>query len=217
MTVPTTDVKFSDVWSEANGTYTSGSLSLSAMSFYSYFSGPNGSNTVPDKNWGQGENSGADRIYGTTPKTTNIKVGDFKGLTYYYDQSNFEIVLDILNNATRTPDDDVTVALTLWDSGENYIYNSGGAFVEGGGTSNTQNISVSTTPIINTGYWQLDVVTGPAFGGNVVSLDINGNNVMSPQGLVQNTTNTFYWFDHASGEVSPYGGATGLYFYVEIQ
>ena len=45
MAVPTTNVKFSDVWSEANGAYSSGQLSLLTMSFFSYFAGPNGSSS----------------------------------------------------------------------------------------------------------------------------------------------------------------------------
>ncbi len=55
MTVPTTNVKFSDIWSEANGVYSSGLLSLNTMSFFSYFTGPNGSGNQPNNNWGQGE------------------------------------------------------------------------------------------------------------------------------------------------------------------
>jgi hypothetical protein len=216
MTVPSTNIKFSDIWEEANGTYSTGILSLNTMSFFSYFSGPNGANAQPDENWGQGENSGANRIYGTTPKITNIKVGDFSNLTYYYDQTNFQIVLDIKNNAIKNPDDDVTVNLTLWDSGLSYSYNTGGAFVPAAGGSNTQDTSAPTTPIINTGYWQLDIITGPAFTGNVVSLDINGNSIMTPQALAPNTTNTFDWNGFSSADVSTYLGVTGLYFYVEI-
>ena len=101
MTVPTSSVKFSDIWSEANGVYSSGLLSLNTMSFFSYFAGPNGSTSQTDNNWGQGEGSGANRIYGTSAKTTVIAVGDFDGLTYFYDNSTFQVTLEVINNKTN--------------------------------------------------------------------------------------------------------------------
>ena len=85
MAVPSTNVKFSDIYAEANGSYSSGVLSLATMSFFSYFQGPNGSNTISYNAWGQGQSSGANRIYNTSAKTTNIQVGDFTGDTYFYD------------------------------------------------------------------------------------------------------------------------------------
>ena len=101
MPVPVTDIKFSDIWSEANGTYSSGQLSMLTMSFFSYFAGPNGSNSVVDNNWGMHEGTGANRIYGLSYKTNNYSVSDFNGLTYFYDNSTFQVTLDAINNLTN--------------------------------------------------------------------------------------------------------------------
>jgi hypothetical protein len=191
MTVPSTNVKFSDVWSEANGTYTSGSLGLQyQMSFYSYFSGPNCAFVVGDNNWGQGENLGADRIYGTSAKTTNIKVGDFKGLTYFYDQSRFRIFINVTNNASTPNDDDVQVTVTLFDSAFTYSYVTGGQLVDAGDNVSFD-ISLSTTPIIAIGYWQVSLETTMAFTGSIVDISINGTSKVSSVSLPQGTTTFF--------------------------
>ena len=122
MAVPSTNVKFSDIYAEANGAYSSGIISLNTMSFFSYFAGPNGSNSQAANNYGQGEGSGANRILGTTAKTTNIQVGDFDGLTYFYDQSNFQVVLNATNNINPPPpppppiNNNLSIVLTLFDS-----------------------------------------------------------------------------------------------------
>jgi hypothetical protein len=191
MTVPSTNVKFSDVWSEANGTYTSGSLGLNyPMSFYNYFEGPNGSFSVGDNNWGQGSNSGSDRIYGTSAKTTNIKVGDFKGLTYFYDQSQFKILINVTNNASTPNDDDVQVTVTLFDSAFTYSYVTGGQLVDAGDNVSFD-ISQTTTPIIAIGYWQVSLETTMAFTGSIVDISINGTSKVSSVSLPQGTTTFF--------------------------
>ena len=92
MPVPVTDIKFSDIWSEANGTYSSGQLSMLTMSFFSYFAGPNGSNSLPSNNYGVTENTGKNRIYGLSYKASNpfdYGVGDYANITYFYDNTNF--------------------------------------------------------------------------------------------------------------------------------
>ena len=71
MTLPTSDISMSAIWSEANSPYSSGQLSLLTMSFFSYFAGPNGSNSLTDNNWGMHEGSGANRIYGLAAKTSD--------------------------------------------------------------------------------------------------------------------------------------------------
>ena len=190
MTVPNTNVNFSDVWSEANGTYTGGPLSLSAMSYYSYFSGPNGSNTVSSNNWGQGESSGDNRIYNTATKTANVRVGDFKGLTYFYDQSQFKILINVTNNALTPSDDDVQVTVTLFDSAFTYSYVTGGQLVDAGDNVSFD-ISLSTTPIIAIGYWQVSLETTMAFTGSIVDISINGTSKVSSVSLPQGTTTFF--------------------------
>jgi hypothetical protein len=206
MTVPSTNVKFSDVWSEANGTYTSGSLSLSAMSYYSYFSGPNILNTVPDNNWGQGESSGADRILGTTPKTTNIRVNDFRGLTYFYDQSQFKILINVTNNASTPNDDDVQVTVTLFDSTSTYAYVTGGQLAFAGNITEFD-ISLATTPIISIAYWLVTLETTMAFTGSNVDITINTTSRVNDF-LPAGTTSFFDSNTYGPEQLSPGSGLT---------
>ena len=219
MTVPTTNVKFSDIWSEANGVYSSGILSLNTMSFFSYFAGPNGSNSQVDNNWGQGEGSGANRIYDTTAKTTNIQVGDFDGLTYFYNQTNFKIILNAVNNITPTPaptNNDVSIVLNLFDSSftYNYVGGNSGILAAGGGNYNAD-ISQASTPIIFRAYWQVEVFTDPNFGGGTVTIDINGTNYASSIALTAGPApNVLDSNTYGTADVAFYGGmgATGLQF-----
>lgn len=222
MTVPTTNVKFSDIWSEANGVYSSGLLSLNTMSFFSYFTGPNGSGNQPNNNWGQGEGSGGNRIYGTTAKTTNIKVGDFDGLTYFYDQTNFKIVLNAANNINPPPppppliNNDLSIVLILFDSSFTYSYVGGGSgpLMAGGGNYNAD-ISDSLTPIIFRAYWQVEVFTDPNFGGGTVTIDINGTNYANSIALAAGPApNVLDSNTYGTADVAFYGGmgATGLQF-----
>lgn len=220
MAVPSTNVKFSDIYAEANGSYTSGMLSMLTMSFFSYFTGPNGSNNQPANNWGQGEGSGANRIYGTTAKTTNIKVGDFDGLTYFYDQTNFKIVLNAVNNINPPPpppppiNNDLSIVLTLFDNGFNYSYAGGnsGILVAGGGNYNAD-ISAALNPIIFRAYWKVEVFTDPNFGGGTVTIDINGTNYANSIALAAGPApNTLDSNTYGTADVASYGGFTGLQF-----
>ena len=221
MTVPVTNVKFSDIWSEANGAYSSGLLSLNTMSFFSYFTGPNGSNNQSANNWGQGEGSGTNRIYGTSAKTTLIQVGDFDGLTYFYNQSSFKIVLNLLNNINPPPpppppiDNDVTINVLLYDSSFTYLYASGGSPLTSAGGNYNADISQPTTPIIFRAYWKVEVTTSPLFGGGTVTIDINGTNYANSISLTAGPTpNTLDSNTYGTADVAFYGGmgATGLQF-----
>ena len=82
MTLPTSDISMSAIWSEANSPYSTGQLSLLTMSFFSYFAGPNGSSSQTDNNWGMNEGTGSNRIYGLAAKTSDYEIGDYSGLTY---------------------------------------------------------------------------------------------------------------------------------------
>jgi len=225
MAVPTTNVKFSDIWSEANGAYSSGLLTLNSMSFFSYFAGPNGSNSVPYNNWGQGEGSGANRIYSTSVKTTNIAVGDFDGLTYYYDNSTFQVTLAVTNNKTNPPpfppppvDNAVNVNVELWDSSFTYQYLSGGGMAMAPGTYGPSAISMTNDPIIFRGYWKVTVSgANPTFAGGTANININGNAHVAGGAVPAGPGGTT--FDstvYGTEDVAAYGGYTGLYFNVTV-
>ena len=226
MAVPTSNVKFSDIYGEANGGYSSGLLSLNTMSFFSYFTGPNGSNNQPANNWGQGEGSGANRILGTTAKTTNIAVGDFDGLTYFYDNSTFQVTLNVTNNLTNPPpfppppvDNAVNVNVELWDSGFSYQYLAGGGMAMAPGTYGPSAVSQPFgDPIIFRGYWKV-IVTGanPSFAGGTCNIDINGTSKVSGGSIPGGSGGaTFDSATYGTEDVQAYGGYTGLYFDVTV-
>ena len=223
MAVPTTNVKLSDIYAEANGSYTSGMLSMLTMSFFSYFTGPNGSSNQPANNWGQGEGSGANRIYGTTAKTTNIKVGDFDGLTYFYDNNLFKVDVNITNNLNIPPpppplvNNDLNINVFLYDSTFTYNYMTGGSLVFPGGGNYTNTISQTNDPIIYRGYWKVEIVADPNFGGGTVTIDINGTNYANSIALSAGPTpNVLDSNTYGTADVAYYGGlgADGLYFMI---
>jgi hypothetical protein len=224
MAVPSTNVKFSDIWSEANGTYSTGILSLNTMSFFSYFAGPNGSNSQVDNNWGQGEGSGANRILGTSAKTTLIQVGDFDGLTYFYDNSTFQVTINITNNLVSTPpppfpiDNDVNVNVELYDSGFSYQYLAGGGLAAAPGTFGPNAISQTNDPIIFRGYWIVTVGGAfPSFAGGTCNIDINGTNFVTGGTVPAGPTGaSFDSTVYGTADVAAFGGFTGLYFDVTV-
>lgn len=226
MTIPTLDVKFSDIWTEAGNSSPSSVITMNSMSFFSYFAGPNGSNSISYNAWGQGEGSGANRIYGTSAKTTGIQVGDFDGLTYFYDNSTFQVTVQATNNlpAPNIPPDppdlnDVNVNIELWDSGSSYQYVVGGGMApSNGGTYGPSSISQTDDPIIFRGYWKA-VISGvnPMFAGCNASLSINGNSKFTGQAVAGGPGGTTFtsgtW---GTEDVAIYGGYTGLYFTITV-
>jgi hypothetical protein len=197
------------------------------MSFFSYFAGPNGSTSQADNNWGQGEASGANRIYGTSAKTTNIQVGDFDGLTYFYDNTTFQVTLAATNTLAPQPfpptppgSNDVNINVELWGSGFSYQYISGGgSATEGGGTFGPNSISQATgDPIIFRGYWKVSVSgMPPNFAGGSCDISINGTAKVTG-GTVAATAGgtTFDSATYGTEDVATYLSLTGLYFEVTV-
>ena len=227
MAVPTTNVKFSDIYAEANGAYSSGIISLNTMSFFSYFAGPNGSNSQAANNWGQGEGSGANRIYGTSAKTTNIQVGDFDGLTYFYDNSTFQVTLAATNNLLPPGGfpppppgaNDVNVNVELWGSGFSYQYVAGGGMVtENGGTFGPNSISTTNSPIIFRGYWKVSISgMPPFFTGGSCNISINGNAKVTGGAVSAGPGGSMFdSITYGTEDVASFGGFTGLYFDITV-
>ena len=226
MTVPTSSIKFSDIWSEANGAYSSGLLSLNTMSFFSYFAGPNGSNSQTDNNWGMHEGSGANRIYGLAAKTSSYAIGDYSGLTYFYDNSTFQVTLAVTNNKTNPPPappappvlNDVNVNVELWDSSFTYQYLSGGGMAAAPGTYGPSAVSMTSDPIIFRGYWKVTVTgANPSFAGGTVNLSVNGIAKFTGQGVAAGSGGTtFDSTTFGTADVAAFGGFTGLYFDVTV-
>jgi hypothetical protein len=225
MTLPTSDISMSAIWSEANSPYSTGQLSLLTMSFFSYFAGPNGSNSLTDNNWGVHEGSGANRIYGLAAKTSSYEIGDYSGLTYYYDNSTFQVTLNVTNNKTNPPpfppppvDNAVNVNIELWDSSFSYQYLSGGGMAMAPGTYGPSAVSMTTDPIIFRGYWKVTVSGAfPSFAGGTVDLSINGTSFFTGQAVAAGSGGTTYTSTtYGTADVASFGGFTGLYFDVTV-
>ena len=225
MTLPTSDISMSAIWSEANSPYSSGQLSLLTMSFFSYFAGPNGSNSLTDNNWGVHEGSGANRIYGLAAKTSDYEIGDYSGLTYFYDNSTFQVTLNVTNNKTNPPpfppppvDNAVNVNIELWDSSFSYQYLSGGGMAMAPGTYGPSAVSMTTDPIIFRGYWKVTVSGAfPSFAGGTTNIVINGSTKVTGGAIPAGPGGaTFDSTVYGTEDVASFGGFTGLYFDVTV-
>ena len=229
MAIPSTDIALAnDIYGEANGGYSSGQVSLNDISFYSYFAGPNGSSSISYNAYGRGEGSGANRIYGTNVvSSNNVDMDDFKGITYFYDNSSFQVTLEVTNNlpTPSTPPDppdlnDVNVNVTLFDSTSSYQYiTGGGQATSNGGTFGPNAISQpSGNPIIFRGYWEVNIQGGnPGFGGCNAALSINGTSIFTGQAVAGGPGGTTFAFgSFSTADVASFGGYTGLYFDVTV-
>lgn len=226
MAVPVTNISMSSIYGEANGGYTSGELSLISQSFFSYFAGPNGSNSITYNAWGVGEGSGGNRIYGLSAKTTDYGMNDYSGLTYFYDNSTFQVTLEVTNSLAPLPfppnppgSNDANVNIELWDSGFSYQYLLGGGMApENGGTYGPTSVSQTNDPIIFRGYWKVNVGgAGPMFGGGSCDIVINGNTKVTGGAIAAGPGgSTFDSTTYGTEDVASYGGYTGLFFKVRI-
>lgn len=185
MALPNTNLGISDIFYSANPSLSSiTDLSFLDIASISYFSGPNGSNIEPYNYWGQSEGAGANRIFGLSVNSgSNYLVGDFRGLTYFYDNTNFLVNVDFINNLPANSfspppptDNDVTINATLFDSTFTYQYGvSGNALVTTNGGTYNATVSQTTSPIIFRGYWQVEISPSPQLvGGALVDITING-------------------------------------------
>ena len=185
MALPSTNLGVSDIFYQANPALSNiTDLSFLDIASISYFTGPNGSNVEPYNYWGQSENSGANRIYGLAVNSgSNYLVGDFRGLTYFYDNSSFLVNVDFTNNLPANvpfppppTDNDVTIVATLFDSNFTYQYGvSGGSVVMTNGGTYSATISQTTSPIIFRGYWKVEISpSAQLVGGALVDITING-------------------------------------------
>ena len=226
MAVPSTNIELAnDVYAEANGGYSSGQVELFNLGFQSYFNGPNGTNTIGYNAWGRGVGSGANRIYGTTATSTNMNLNGFAGLTYFYDNSTFQVTLDVVNNLVSTPpppfpvDNDIDVTLELYDSTLTYMYiQQGSGTVSGPGNTGAIVASSTSDPIIFRGYWKVKIGgVAPSFAGGSCDININGTAKVSAGSLPAGPGQTT--FDSATSgtaDVAAYLGLTGLYFEVIV-
>jgi hypothetical protein len=171
------------------------------------------------------EGSGANRIYGLAAKTSDYEIGDYSGLTYFYDNSTFQVTLNVTNNKTNPPpfppppvDNAVNVNIELWDSSFSYQYLSGGGMAMAPGTYGPSAVSMTTDPIIFRGYWKVTVSGAfPSFAGGTVDLSINGTSFFTGQAVAAGSGGTTYTSTtYGTADVASFGGFTGLYFDVTV-
>jgi hypothetical protein len=226
MAIPSTDIALAnDIYGEANGGYSSGQVSLNDISFYSYFAGPNGTNSISYNAYGKGENSGLNRIYGTNAVSNPDDMDDFKGVTYFYDNSTYQVTLSVTNNKTNPPpfppppvDNAVNVNIELWGQAFSFQYINGGGMAQAPGTYGPASVSQTNDPIIAIGYWKVTVGgAGPSFAGGSCNISINGTSKVSGGSVPSGPGGaTFDSGTYGTANVASYGGFTGLYFEVTV-
>lgn len=203
------DISLADnngIWAVANpgATIPGSNVSLYDLYYFSYFDGPNGSNTVNYNGWGgigttatQGEN----RIYGSNfGLPANMQ--NFANLYYFYDNSTFKINLTINNNIPGTNPDIQSCTFKLWDSTKTYNYFSNNQVsILGGTTFGPTTISTTSTPIIAFTYWEIITFTNPLFTGGNVSVTCNGTTIFTGGAINIGGTTNYDWLSS--------GGAIG--------
>jgi hypothetical protein len=199
-------------------------VSFTTVASCSYFDGPNGSNFISYNAWGQGTMTGGNRIYGLTGLSSDYSFQNFSGKTYFYDNSTFQVTLNITNNLVSTPpppfpiDNDVNVNIELWDSFFLYQYLAGGGMAMAPGTYGPASVSQTTTPIIFRGYWKVTIGGAfPTFAGGNADLSINGTSKFTGQPIPAGPGGTTFDSSvYGIEDVASFGGFTGLYFDVTV-
>jgi len=227
MAIPSTNIELAnDIYGEANGGYTSGQVSLNDISFYSYFAGPNGTQSISYNAYGRGENSGLNRIYGTNAVSNPDDMDDFKGVTYFYDNSTYQVTLYVNNtlvNSNPPPpappiDNAVNVDIELWGEGFSYQYLLGGGMAQAQGTFGPTAVSQTTDPIIAIGYWKVKVTgANPSFAGGNCNISINNNSKVTSGSVPAGSGGaTFDSGIYGTENVTTYLSLTGLYFEITV-
>lgn len=197
--------------------------SLNDLSFFSYFAGPNGSNSITFNAYGRGEASGANRIFGTDAVgASNVDMNDFKGVSYFYDNSASAISLTIANTlAVPTPPvppdfNDFSVTLSLDSSSGAFQYATGSFGAIAGNTTGPNNISnANSTPIIFRGYWEITIqALNPGAPSCEATLAVNGVNIFAGENVAGggNPPTVFDYGGFGTVDVDSYNFVTGLNF-----
>ena len=219
MAVSGSNITVSNIYSEANGSSAT-DIVFNDVASYSYFDGPNGDNTVSYNGWGLGTAGGQNRIYQTSFLSTDIPMSDFANLVYFYDQSTYQITLNVNNNLpaatppTPTNDIGVDIYLKSFNGTYQYLMGNSGTINENGGTSGPIDVSTSSTPIFANAFWFIDINLLGVVGGNA-TITINGN-VAANSVAVSPGPNSLDWNTYGSGSAGSTGGFVGLAFDVTV-
>lgn len=199
MAVPTTNVKFDDIWFEANNTNLVTTNDIPATSLFgkSYFDGPNGSSTISYNGWGS---QTSDLILGITSSAYNW--GQFRGLSYWYDNTTWDVRYRVNNNLpiptppARPDENDCNVFINLTDNTEVYQYLTSNSITANANTSvGYVTFSVSGyggTPLIYNVYYNIVIQTSPSWVSGQFDLTINSVGFATSVPIYNGTNNYSY-------------------------
>jgi len=220
MAVPSSNITVTSIWDEANTPTSIGTdVSFGDLAAYDYFTGPFGSNTISYNGWGQSTAGGYNRIYGLAISLTGpYNFGDFANLVYFYDQSNYQCNLTVINNLAPAPpppppiiNDIQDCQLYFKDFSGTYTYINGnsGAVTQGGAPYGPTDISQNTDPLIAVGHWYVDLTMDPSFTGGLMDVSINGTLVVNGVGIIGGL-NTVDWNTYGTVNLANLGGYAGF-------
>jgi len=223
MAVPSTNIKMSDIYAEANGGGYAIDMSVVDLFQKSYFEGPTGSATIGYNAWGQwGNTSGDNRIYNLTSKNTDNAWTDFSLKTYFYDNATYLCQAYATNSMPGGPfpiNNDVFIDIALYDSSYTYIYATSSSPCNQGTSPITFTITPPVnSPIIAVGYWVVNITTNNSQPPINMLMDINGINYVNSS-LPANSITGFDSATYGTVNIAYNGtmGATGLYFRFTFQ
>ena len=199
MAIPTTNVKFDDIWFEANGSnlVTTNNILAGDLFGYGYFEGPAGSSTIGYYAWGNSYPN--DIIFGITQ--SNYTWGQFKGLEYWYDNFGKSIDYTVDNTLPvptvppqRPDENDCTVEIRFFDSTQTYMW-----LTSGGITANASTLVGPVTfsvagqggsPLLVYYYWEVKIQTSPTWVAGNVDVVIDGSTYVAGA-AINNGLNTY--------------------------
>jgi len=210
---------YNGIWSIANpGNPTATNESLRDLLAYDWFHGPANGNTVSFYGWGEytgtSGTAGDSRIYGISANGSNInyKVSDPAGLEYFYDNTSYLINFNATNNLNNNPpfppkDNNVNISFQFGNPQNPTLFvyaNYNGLVSVTSTTGNTTISNSGSSPMINNGFWSINISTSPQFTGtsaNGYTLDINGSRYFS-RTLGSGANNVTYLYNSGTNSIT---------------
>ena len=207
MAIGTSNIALSDLNLEpGGGTYSD--MRFANLARPGWSEGSFGSNTYGNFTWGlDGASSGADAIYGLTPTSGAFSLGNFSGLSYYFDGSTFDVKYRYTNSLnvptfpTPPSANDVQVEFVFTDSAGNYSIFGGPTppnfFSSINMPANSSQATTTVGGIVPNQfvlprdvYWIIRVNTDASnFGGGQLDFEINGTALIGGAGLAPGANN----------------------------
>lgn len=225
MAVPSSNIRMTDIYQEANVGSPPSDLAVSDLFLKSYFESIPFGGALPYNAWGQyGSSNGADRIYGLSASSSNNNFNQFANKVYFYDNSTYGNYADIINNLpppTTPPDppdkNDLQFNCYLKDSTGTYTYSQFQTLLVSNGGSASQIFSNTTEPILAVGYWEVIVTpTSGQFGGGLIDIYLNNTAYVSGGIINAIGPTTFNFGTYGSvNQGSSSSGYIGVYFDIQ--